>query len=56
MSAISAVPSMPILIASTCTSTISVRHCSRTKSTGTGCTPVTPCVLCAVNAVTTEVP
>ena len=54
--AIGAVPSMPIFAASMRTSPNSVSICSRTNAGGTGCTPVTVQVFCAVNAATTPVP
>ena len=49
-------PSMPVLAACTVTSSSRVSSCWATKAAGTGCTPVTPWVFCAVRAVSTAQP
>ena len=46
-----AVPSMPVFTTSAPISSSTTRICWRTKSGGTGCTPCTPSVFCAVRAV-----
>lgn len=47
---------MPILMASAPMSSSTERICPTTKSTGTGCTPVTPTVFSSTTATMAEVP
>ena len=47
---------MPIFTASTPMSLATARTCSTMNSPGTACTPVTPSVFCAVNAVIAVMP
>ncbi len=51
-----AVPSMPILTASTRTSAKIACSCAVTKAGGISSIPVTPRVFCAVSAVSTAMP
>ncbi len=56
VSATSRLATMPIFTASMATSSSRVSSWAAMKSAGTGCTPVTPRVFCAVSAVITLVP
>jgi hypothetical protein len=51
-----AVPSMPVLAASTPISLATASICAATMSAGMACTPVTPSVFCAVIAVMALMP
>ena len=52
----SAVPSIPVLTASAPMSSSTDRICCCTKAGGTGSTPCTPSVFCAVSAVMAVAP
>eukprot|EP00967_Tisochrysis_lutea_P053709 scaffold66907_cov31-Tisochrysis_lutea.AAC.4 len=52
----SALGSIPVLTTCAPISPRTASICARTKSTGTGCTPCTPSVFCAVSATIAVVP